>query len=186
MPTNPPKLTLHMVASLDGFIANKDNTVDWMHSTDSYPAGVTLTQEDVTEFLAGIDCYVMGSKTYEHALKLGWPYGEVPVIVLTNRNLPKGKESVELYAGDLETLVNTQLKSKYQNIWLVGGAMLAKAFLRAKLVDEIVLSILPIILGDGLLFFDYIRQEQRLHLKDAKAYTDGMVELHYEVLKEQA
>lgn len=183
MPTIPPKLTLHMVSSLDGFIANKDNTVDWMHSTDSYPNGVTLTEEYIMEFLAGIDCYVMGSKTYEHALKLGWPYGEVPVIVLTNRNLPKGKESVEFYAGDLEALVNTQLKSKYQNIWLVGGAMLTKAFLRAKLVDEIVFSIIPILLGDGLLFFDYVGVEQRLHLKDSKAYTDGMVELTYEVVK---
>lgn len=185
MPINSPKLTLHMVASLDGFIANKDNTVDWMHSTDSYLAGVTLTEEDITEFLAGIDCYVMGAKTYEHALTLGWPYGEVPVIVLTHRELRSDKETVAFYAGDLERLVNTQLKPKYKNIWLVGGSMLAKECLQTKLVDEIVLSIMPIILGDGLLFFDYIGQEQRLHLKDAKAYTDGMVELQYEVLKEQ-
>lgn len=183
MPTNPSKLTLHMVASLDGFIANKDNTVDWMHSKDSFPAGVTLTEEDITAFLAGIDCYVMGSKTYEHALKLGWPYGEVPVIVLTNRALPRDKSSVDFYAGDLDVLMNAQLKSKYQNIWLVGGAMLTKAFLRAKLVDEIVLSIMPILLGDGLLFFDHVGVEQRLHLKESKAYTDGMVELTYEVVK---
>lgn len=184
MPTNSPKVTLHMVASLDGFIANKDNTVDWMHSTDSYPAGVTLTEEDITEFLAGIDCYVMGAKTYEHALKLGWPYGEVPVVVLTHRALRSDKESVEFYSGDLASLVNTQLKPKYKNIWMVGGATLTKAFLRAKLVDEIVLSIMPIILGDGLLFFDYVGTEQRLHLEDTKAYTDGMVELTYEVVKE--
>lgn len=183
MPTIPPKLTLHMVSSLDGFIANKENTVDWMHSTDSYPDGVTLTEEYITAFLAGIDCYVMGSNTYEHALKLGWPYGEVPVMVLTNRALKSEKDSVEFYAGDLETLVNTQLKSKYQNIWLVGGAMLTKEFLRSELVDEIVLSIMPILLGDGLLFFDYVGVEQRLHLKDSKAYTDGMVELTYEVVR---
>jgi len=183
MPTHSPKVTLHMVASLDGFIANKDNTVDWMHSRDSYSDGVTLTEEAITEFLAGIDCYVMGSKTYEHALKLGWPYEKVPVIVLSNRELESEKGSVEFYAGDLDVLVNAQLKPKYNNIWLVGGAMLTKDFLRAKLVDEIVLSIMPILLGDGLLFFDYVRMEQRLHLKDSKAYTDGMVELTYEVVK---
>lgn len=183
MPITPSILTLHMVSSLDGFIANKDNTVDWMHSTDSYPDGVILTEEYITEFLAGIDCYVMGSKTYEHALKLGWPYGEVPVIVLTHRELLRDKESVRFYSGDLDSLVNKQLKPKYKNIWLVGGAMLTKAFLRAELVDEIVLSIMPVILGDGLLFFDYVGIEQRLHLKDSKAYKDGMVELTYEVVR---
>ena len=56
-----------MVASLDGFIAKKDNSVSWMHSTDHYEKGITLTEEDIAKFIETIDCYVMGSKTYEHA-----------------------------------------------------------------------------------------------------------------------
>ena len=173
-----------MVSSLDGFIAKKDNSVSWLKSSDSYEKGVTLTEEDVAEFIKTIDCYVMGSRTYEHAMVLGWPYGDVPVIVLTNRDLTTDRENVEFYSGALDKLVNDRLKPNYRNIWLVGGAMLAKDFIRLKLADDIIISIIPVILGDGTLFFDYIGQEQRLHLKDVTAYKDGMVELWYEIKKE--
>jgi len=173
-----------MVSSLDGFIAKKDNSVSWLKSSDSYEKGVTLTEEDVAEFIKTIDCYVMGSRTYEHAMVLGWPYGDVPVIVLTNRDLTTDRENVEFYSGALDKLVNDRLKPNYRNIWLVGGAMLAKDFIRLKLADDIIISIIPVILGDGTLFFDYIGQEQKLHLKDVTAYQDGMVELWYEIKKE--
>jgi dihydrofolate reductase len=66
----------------------------------------------------------------------------------------------------------------------VGGAMLTKEFLRLKLANEIRVTVLPIILGDGLLFFDYIGVEQPLSLKDVTAYKNGMVELHYEIKEE--
>ena len=173
-----------MVSSLDGFIAKKDGSVSWLKSTDNYEKGITLSEEDVEEFIKTIDCYVMGSRTYEHALELGWPYGEVPVIVLTHRDLTTDRENVEFYSGDLDKLVNDRLKPNYRNIWLVGGAMLAKDFIRLKLADDIIISIMPVILGDGTLFFDYIDQEQLLHLKDVTAYKDGMVELWYEIKKE--
>ena len=139
--------------------------------------------EYIAEFLKSIDCYVMGSRTYEHAIELGWPYGEVPVFVLTSRKLTTNKENVEFYTGDLEKLINIKLRSNYKNIWMAGGATLTKDFMRRKLADEIVISILPTVLGDGTLFFDYIGQEQRLHLKDVTAFKDGMVELTYEIIK---
>ena len=173
-----------MVSSLDGFIAKKDGSVSWLKSTDNYEKGITLSEEDVEEFIKTIDCYVMGSRTYVHALKLGWPYGDVPVIVLTNRDLTTDRENVEFYSGDLDKLVNDLLKPNYRNIWLVGGAMIAKDFIRLKLADDIIISIMPVILGDGTLFFDYIGKEQVLHLKDETAYKDGMVELWYEIKKE--
>ena len=69
-------------------------------------------------------------------------------------------------------------------MWLVGGAILVKDFLRLKLADEIRLSILPVILGDGTLFFDHVGQEDLLHLKDVTAYKSGMVELSYEIKKD--
>lgn len=184
MTTDRSKVTIHMVSSLDGFIAKKDNSISWLQSSDFYEKGITLTQEDVKEFLKTIDCYVMGSRTYEQALKLGWPYGDVPVIVLSKRDLTTDKENVEFYSGELTNIINDKLKPKYTNIWIVGGAMLAKDFIRLKLADDIIMSIMPIILGDGTLFFDYIKQEHKLHLKDVTAYKDGMVELWYEIKKE--
>ncbi|WP_430966308.1 dihydrofolate reductase family protein [Spongiimicrobium sp. 2-473A-2-J] len=184
MTTDRSKVTLHMVASLDGFIAKRDGNVTWMQSTDRYEQGVTLTEEDIVAYLQTIDCYVMGSATYEHAVELGWPYGDKPVSVLTHRDLTSDRENVTFYSGDLGTLVNDQLKPNHRSIWLVGGAVLAKAAIRAQLVDDIIISIMPVLLGEGLLFFDHIGREQALHLKDVTAYKDGMVELWYEVKKE--
>ena len=173
-----------MVASLDGFIAKKDESINWMYSHDKYEKGQTLTNEEITEFLNKIDCYLMGSKTYERALEIGWPYGDTPVLVLTDRKLKRKNNSVEFYSGDLNKLIKNQLKPTYKNVWMVGGSMVTKEFLLQNLADEIVISILPIILGDGLPFFDYIGKEQPLHLKDVKTYQDGMVELNYEIKKE--
>ena len=174
-----------MVSSLDGMIAKKDNSVSWFETSDYYEKGVT--EQNTGEFLKTIDCYVMGARTYQHALELsksyGWAYGDVPTIVLTHRNLPIDRQNIETYSGDLNKLVNERLKSKYKNVWVVGGAMLAKDFIRLKLADEIRQSIIPIILGDGTPLFDQIGQEQALHLKDVTAYKSGMVELCYEIRK---
>ncbi len=172
-----------MVSSLDGFIAKEDGDVSWMHSIDQYDKGASLSEEEITQFLESIDCYVMGSKTYETALQLGWPYGDKPVIVLTSRNLKSERESVKFYNGDLQNLVTNNLKSQYQNIWMVGGGELTRDFLLHKLADELVISILPVILGKGVRFFKSIDTQINLHLKEEKAYSDGMIELTYEIKK---
>ncbi len=175
-----------MVSSLDGIIAKKDNSVSWFETSDNYEKGIT--EQNAEEFLKTIDCYVMGARTYEHALELsksyGWAYGDKPTIVLTHRKLSIERPNIETYSGDLNKLVNEQLKPNYKNVWLVGGAALAKDFIRSKLTDEIRLSVLPIILGDGTLFFDQLGLEQALHLKGVTAYKSGMVELWYEIRKE--
>jgi len=174
-----------MVSSLDGIIAKKDNSVSWFETTSPYEKGVV--GQDAWEFLKTIDCYVMGAQTYEHALELsrsyGWAYGDTPTIVVTHRDLPIERENIELYSGDLNKLVNERLKPRYKNVWVVGGAMLARELMRAKLADEIRMSVLPIILGEGTLFFDQLALEQALHLKDVTAYKNGMVELWYEIKK---
>jgi len=174
-----------MVSSVDGYIAKKDNSVSWFETSDQYENGVT--GQDAVEFLKTIDCYVMGSRTYEHALELsklyGWAYGDTPTIVVTHRKLPIGRPNIETYSGDLVKLVKERLKPNYKNVWLVGGANLTKDFIRLNLADEIRQSIIPIILGDGTPFFDQIGQEQVLHLKNVTAYKNGMVELCYEIRK---
>jgi dihydrofolate reductase len=143
-------VTLHVVASLDGIIARKDDSVSWLDSSgDIYDKGVP---EDDAGVVAAIDCYVLGSRTYEHALELGWPYGDTPTVVVTSRDLPSTRASVEFYAGDLKRLVDEILAPRYRHIWLVGGAMLCQSFLRLDLVDEIRLAIVPVLLGDGCVF----------------------------------
>jgi len=186
MPPASFKVTIHMVSSLDGFIAKKDNSISWFDTSDYYEKGVA--GQNIEEFIETIDCYVMGAHTYEHALELsktyGWAYGDTPTIVVSHKTLPIERQSIEIYSGDLHKLVEERLKPTYKNVWLAGGAILVKDFIRLKLADEIRLSVLPIILGNGIPFFNHIEQEQVLHLKEVTAYKTGMVELWYEIKKD--
>jgi len=167
-----------VVSSLDGFIAKKDNSVSWMDSPgDVYEKGVTEGNPDDT--VASIDCFVLGSRTYEHALQLGWPYGHTPTIVMTSRKLASMRKSVEFYSSDPKRLVDEILAPRYGNIWLVGGAMLGQSFLELSLVDEIRLMIAPVTLGEGLRLFGDSGIEQTWHLKNVVGFRNGYVELAY-------
>jgi dihydrofolate reductase len=180
------RVTIHMVASLDGFIARKDGSVDWLETSDEFSGGETLDPGFVEAFLKTIDCYVMGSRTYETALRFeaqgfGWAYGDKPTFVLTSRDLPRTRESVEFYSGDLAQFVNERLRSRFRSIWFVGGGMVAAECLRLGLADEVYYSIVPVLIGEGISFFEKLDRDVGLHLEEVKAYRSGMVELRYQV-----
>jgi dihydrofolate reductase len=177
-----------MAASLDGFIARRDGRVDWLETADTFEGGARMTPDVVEAFLETIDCYVMGSRTYETALNfeakgLGWSYGDKPIVVLTHRTLPKKRNTIEFYSGDLVRLVREQLKPRYRGIWFVGGGEVCAECLRLGLADEVRYSIVPVVIGDGIPFFKGLDKDVALHLLDATAYESGIVELHYEVRK---
>ena len=175
-----------MAASLDGFIARKDGRVDWLETSDEFVNGESLDPESVEAFLKTIDCYVMGSRTYETALNfeakgLGWAYGDKPTFVLTTRKLPRTRETVEFYSGDLSQFVNERLRPEFGSIWFVGGGAVSGECLRRGLADEIRYSILPVLIGDGIPFFEKLGRDIALHLAEVKAYKSGIVELRYDV-----
>jgi dihydrofolate reductase len=184
------RVTIHMAASLDGFIARKDGSVDWMETSDKFADGQSMDPGFVEAFLEMIDCYVMGSRTYETALRFeaqgfGWAYGDKPTFVLTRRELPRTRDTVEFCSGDLAQFVNQRLRSTFRNIWVAGGGAVAGECLRRGLADEVVYSILPIVIGDGIPFFEKLDGDVALHLAEVKAYKNGMVELRYEVKEAQ-
>lgn len=179
-------VTIHMAASLDGFIARKDGSVDWMETVDRFEGGETLSPDVVAEFLKTIDCYVMGSRTYETALGFeakgfGWSYGDKPVFVLTSRTLPRTRDSVEFHSGDLARFVNERLRPAFRSIWFVGGGVLSAECVRLGLADELRYSILPVLIGDGIRFFERLDDDVALHLTEVKAYDSGTVGLRYQV-----
>ena len=180
------RVTIHMAASLDGFIARRDGRVDWLETSDEFADGDTLEPGFVEAFLKTIDCYVMGSRTYETALSfeakgLGWAYGDKATFVLTSRELPRTRDSIEFYSGDLAQFVNGCLRPKFGSIWFVGGGLVSGECLRLGLADELCYSILPILIGEGIPFFENLDRDVALHLAEVKAYKSGMVELRYEV-----
>ena len=128
----------------------------------------------------------MGSRTYETALGfeakgLGWSYGDKPTFVLTSRNLPRTRDTVEFYSGDLTQLVNERLRPAFRSIWFVGGGAVSSECLRLGLADEIRYSVVPVLIGNGRAFFEKLDRDIALHLAEVKAYKSGMVELCYEV-----
>jgi dihydrofolate reductase len=186
MANSDSRVTIHMAASLDGFIARKDGRVDWLETSDEFAAGESLDAKFVEAFLKSIDCYVMGSRTYETALNFeskgfGWSYGDKPTFVLTGRDLPRTRDTVKFHSGDLAQFVNARLRPNYRNIWFVGGGAVCGECLRLGLADELRYSILPILIGEGISFFERLDRDAPLHLLDIKGYKSGMVELHYEV-----
>lgn len=112
-----------------------------------------------------------------------WPYGDTPTVVVTHCKLAAERPNIECYSGDLGRLVNERLRPRFNKVWVVGGAAVVRDFLQAGLADEIRMPILPILLGDGLRFFERVEREQGLHLKDVTAYKNGMVDLWYEIKK---
>ena len=186
MENTDSRVTIHMAASLDGFIARKDGRVDWLETSDEFIGGETMDPGSAEAFLKTIDCYVMGSRTYETALSfdakgLGWAYGDKPTFVLTRRELPRTRDTVEFYSGDLTQFVNGRLRPTFRSIWFVGGGVVSAECLRLGLADEVRYSILPILIGDGIPFFENLDRDIALHLAEVKAYQSGIVALRYEV-----
>ena len=186
MTKSDSRVTIHMAASLDGFIARKDGRVDWLETSDEFTGGDSMDPEFVEAFLKTIDCYVMGSRTYETALRFeaqgfGWAYGDKPTFVLTSRELPRVRDTIEFYSGDLTQFVNAHLRPRFGSIWFVGGGAVSGECLRLGLADEVRYSILPILIGDGITFFEKLDRDVPLHLMEVKAYKSGTVALRYDV-----
>src|SRR5580765_938319 len=124
------RVTIHMAASLDGFIARKDGRVDWLETSDEFAGGDTMDPGFVETFLKTIDCYVMGSRTYETAVRFeaqgfGWAYGDKPTFVLTSRELPRIRDTVKFCSGDLARFVKEDLRPRFRTIWFVGGGVVS-------------------------------------------------------------
>jgi dihydrofolate reductase len=180
------KVTIHMAASLDGFIARPDGGVDWLETGDSFPEGESLDPEFVAEFLKSIDCYLMGSRTYETALGFeskgfGWAYGDTPVFVLTSRDLPRTRDSVSFLSGDLGEIVNEQLRPNYRKIWVAGGGAVAGQCLALGVADEVAWTVAPVLIGAGIPFAAGLPRDVPLHLLEVKAYKSGMVAMRHQV-----
>lgn len=166
------KIILYIASSLDGYIARENGDVDWLPiNTDS----------GYDNFYKSIDTVIMGKKTYDQILTFGdYPYkGKKSYVFTRNDSLTKD-ENVE-FASNVEEFSRNLVSSK-GNIWLVGGSELFSAFLEHKLVDEIILSIIPTVLGKGIPLFQNINQETNLKLIKTTEYS-GFVELTYKVLK---
>ncbi|WP_411965190.1 dihydrofolate reductase family protein [Haloferax sp. YSMS24] len=175
------RTTLYVATSVDGFIADADGGVEWLDEfeNDAENDDVAAAYE---RFFDTVDCLVMGATTYEQVRSFGaWPYGDRPTFVFTHRELPLATDAVELVDGDVES-VATELEGEYEHVWLVGGAQLAREFLREHRVDDIRLSVVPVLLGSGIPLFSADGETNELQHLETTTYETGIVELHYKIV----
>ncbi|KAB1196552.1 MULTISPECIES: dihydrofolate reductase family protein [Haloferax] len=175
-------VTLYIATSVDGYIADDDGGVGWLDEFEEDTENDDIV-EAYEEFFDSVECLVMGATTYEQILGFGeWPYGDLPTYVFTHRELPQATDTVEFVAGDVDS-VATELEEQYDHCWLVGGAQLAREFLRTGHVDDLRLSLIPVLLGSGIPLFTATDETRRLQHLDTQTFRSGIVELRYSVEK---
>jgi dihydrofolate reductase len=170
------KLVYYVAASLDGYIARLDGSVDWLPTSNA--------KEDYgyAKFIARVDAFIVGRKTYEQMLAFGpWPYDGLKCYVLSRHWAGQRDVQAEFIGGNIAALLRRIKRPPGRDIWLMGGSESAQAFFEAGLVDEVILTIVPTLLGEGLPLFRPRRMGAKLKLRETKAFTDGLVQLHYDV-----
>ena len=165
------RIILYIASSLDGYIARENGDVDWLPEN---------TKSGYDEFYKTIDTVVMGKKTYEQVLTFGaYPYKDKKSYVFTRNNEQTKDQNTE-FVSDIDKFVKENISNSGKNIWLVGGAEIISSFLNRGFVDEIILSIIPVVLGKGITLFKNTQNEVKLGLIKTTEY-DKLVELHYNV-----
>ncbi|MEM8863154.1 MAG: dihydrofolate reductase family protein [Chloroflexota bacterium] len=176
------KITVYIATSLDGFIARPDGDIDWLNNPDY----VLENGDDMGygALMQSIDAMVMGSSTFEKVLSFGieWPYGETTVIVLSSRDLEvpaEIKKTVRLMKGSPAEIVQSLMQDGINHIYLDGGKTVQN-FLAAGLVSELIITKIPILLGQGIPLFGPIPQDMHLTHMSTQSYPNGMVQSRYE------
>jgi len=168
------------IASLDGYIATEDGSIDWLYTDSDY---------GYTQFYNSVDTILMGRKTYDKIIELAaeYPHKDKKNYVFSQKKSAgkrKGKEkdhNVEIIADIIDFVKIQLLQSQGKVIWLMGGADIISIFLNAGMLDEIILSIHPIVLGKGIPLFINLQRQMNLKLVKSIPYESGLVQLHYEL-----
>lgn len=173
------KTILFIAMSLDGYIADKNGCVDWIH-------GQNGSDEDIdtySDFIKDIDTVIMGWNTYHQIITElspeNWVYDNLTSYIITHRELPSA-ENIKFIQSDPCSAVR-ELKQKHgKSIWICGGSNIIQPLVQNKLIDEYYISVIPVILGSGIRLFDKISNTTNLNLSHTRAYN-GIVELIYTV-----
>lgn len=169
-----PKFILYIATTLDGYIASLDGSIEWLISFE------TNGDNGYTKFYRTVDALIMGSTTYEQIVGFGdWVYSGKLTYVLTSRNLTSDRSDVVFIKGGIEAVLQALQHKNYGRIWVVGGGKVASSFMAQELIDEFILTVMPIILGKGISLYQSV-PEQKLKLIGTTSYKSGAVELHYQ------
>ncbi len=179
--------SVFIATSLDGFIARRDGSLDWLPGADGQPV---ITEGDYdgdygyASFMASVDALLMGRATYDAVLGLGqWPYGETPVVVLTTRDLPLPDDPtavVSAISGGAHDVARRLVEQGHPRVYIDGGRTIQQ-FLAAGLIRRLVISRLPMLLGEGIPLFGALSADVRLRHEATESFPTGLVQSSYRI-----
>jgi dihydrofolate reductase len=184
------RVIYYAAATLDGYIADADDGLDWLTKYEgSFEGeGAQPMKGSYDEFYEGIGALVMGSTTYEWVLEHvdAWPYAGKPTWVLSSRarGLPKGVDEGEVTVTEADVAEvhdDVVAGAGVRDVWVVGGGNVASQYADAGLLDELVVTVVPVVLGEGKPLFDRAVGGGPMELMGTRAWDTGMVELRYEI-----
>ena len=176
------KVIYSVGASLDGYIAAPDGSVDWLDRATSKAKGEDF---GMATFFKSIDTVLMGRKTYEHAIKLGMGKAGYPGMknyIFSRTSPPGSRDGVEFVNARLTDVIKKLRKESGKHIWLCGGGELARQGLQERIVDEITIGVTPILIGDGRPTFPPVFPETAIELVECKQYRGGVLGITYSVV----
>lgn len=169
------KNKVFIATSLDGYIADKNGNIDWLQKIPN------PTQNDMgyQEFISQVDAIIMGRKTFETicGFNIDWPYTK-PVFVLTNtlKDVPIGfEDKIDFVKGDLRNVIANVHEKGYFNLYIDGGKTIQR-FLKEDLIDELTITIIPYLLGDGVSLFSKMTTRLLFECVDSKIYLNKIVQ----------
>jgi dihydrofolate reductase len=171
------KVTFGVANSLDNYIARKDGAIDWI-------LGGEEAASMMTEFWKTLDTVVIGRKTYEPVLKSGTPFPTYPGVknyVLSRTLKESPDKNVKIIREDAVEFVRKLKTEEGKGIFVMGGGLLAKPLLEANLIDEVGVSIHPVLLGSGISLFHEMKRQIDLELLECKTFKNGCVSVTYRV-----
>ena len=181
----------YCASSLDGYIAEKDDTLEWLLGYEgSYEGEDAHPARGYEEFYEGVGALVSGSVTYEFVLEHisgggSWPYAEKPCWVLSSRDLPAPEgEGVDVRIANapVQDLYDEMMEAAGErNLWIVGGGNVASQFADVGLLDEVIVTVVPVVLGEGKPLFDRGLPGGPVQLTGTRVFKTGMVGLDYEI-----
>lgn len=172
------KVVLYIAVSLDGYIAKPDDDLSFL----------SIVEEEgqdygYADFIRTVDAVIVGRKTYDKVLSmgLGSPYEDKDVYVIT-RTPKQSMGSIKFYTDDIKSLIDKLKSEQGKNIFCDGGAEIVNELLGQNLIDEFIVSVIPILIGNGTKLFKDGRPEQNLELVSVKSFNKGLAQLHYKLL----
>ena len=174
---NNRKLVLYISMSLDGFLATKDDDLSWLSIVEQEGEDYGYVNFNQT-----VDTYIVGRKTYDTVLKLTggiFPAAKQHKCFVLTRQKREPENGVTFYNGDIESLITKLKKETGKNIYCDGGGQVVNLLMKKNLIDEYIISVIPIILGDGKRLFIGATPQIDLEALPSKYYESGLVQLHY-------